>query len=543
MGSEKRRVTGTWGSKVARASLLGALTVATLVGPLALSGCRTSEDDVHQWARKLSGPKRLVAVLTHDKYSPELRVEAALTLVTMKPRGGRAVGLLGGDDFPGLLEVLTEMPAEKRDAIVNGLVPALESGITAPVAPDGTDGSFPYKDAAFALLTQDGGSLVAAPEMRERLEKALTTWTQTNFEKRFDDTSQLYGMEQVLRLLKANGVRGLSPLLAADFKKIDSVARLIKELGDDATKADASARLVKVALHVDSEAWTKQKAPGVEAANKASKIQVSEKQFQAQLAAYQEEELLRVFSAMKSVGQKPTVDYLIGYAQNDKNPEKRRAAALAALEGNLDRQNAEQAKAMLDFVANDTTPDSIRDVAARRVGELSRDQVAERLYSLFGNKRWQVRWTVASLLLKMSEAKHIDEFMQKLGKVREMALSEPLAYGPLLADVKGEKPEVLVAKYASAGNAVPARLTALGYYYRNGSRNDLPAVEAYKADGAKVPACPKEAEACEWKCGVAENNQLVQKDVKTVGDYVTYCIVPALSSRDPAPPAPAAATP
>lgn len=540
MGSDKKNGMGSWARRGARVSLVVTAISATTVG---IGGCRVSDDDVHQWARKASGPKRLIAVLTHDKYAPELRVEAALTLVTMKPRGGRAVGLVGGDDFDGLLAALTDMPAEERQVIVVGLVPKLETGINAAVAADGVDTSFAYKDAAFALLTQENGTLVTDLAARDRLIKALTLWTQNRFEKRFDDTSQLYGMEQVLRLLRADGVRGLSALIAPDFKKVDSVARLIHELGDEETQVEASAKLVQLARFVDSDEWLKKKKPALEAANAASKLKVSEKQFQVQLATYQEEELMRAFAAMKSVGKKPTVDYLLDYATNDKNPEKRRAAALAGLEGNLDRENPAHAKAVLDVLASDATPDTIRDIAARRIGELPRAQVAERLYSLFGNKRWQVRWSVASLLLKMSEAKHLDEFMTRLGKIRDMAMSEPLSYGPLLNDLKGDKPENLVERYSKPSEPVPVRLTALSYYYRYGSKADLPKVEIYKDDGRKVPNCAKDAEGCEWSCSIVENKTQVAKEVKTVGDFVSYCIVPTLSVRDPTPPTPAQQTP
>lgn len=545
MGSEKRRMNQTGGMGTLRNTALS-LGLGTMVALSVLSqaGCRVTDEDVHLWGRKASGPRRLVAVLTHDKYPIELRTEAAMTMVTMKPRSGRAVGLLGSDEFPGLLSTLSDLPAAQRDLIVEGIVPQLEKGITTPPpAEPEVDPSFAYKDAAFALLSHDGGSLVRPEELKKRLLQALTVWTQTDFEKRFDNTAQLYGMEQVLRLLREDGVRGLTPLLQADFKNLDNVARLVRELGDDATKQDASERLVKVAEHVNSSAWIEQKTPAVQAANQASQLEVTEKQLQAQLTAFQEEELLRVFAAMKNVGQKPVVDYLIAYAQNKDNQETRRAAALAALEGNLSRGNAEHARIMLDFVASDEIPDSIRDVAARRVGELSRDQVAERLYSLFDNPRWQVRWTVASLLLRMSEAKHLDEFMTRLGRTKTLAMSEPLAYGPLLAGLKGFTPESMIPKYADVKQPVPLRLTALGYYYRFGNKTDVSKVQAYAKDSAKVPPCPAEAQACAWQCGVTENDKQVLKEVTTVGEFVNYCILPGLASRDAEPQAEAEASP
>src|SRR5690606_24381489 len=214
--------------------------------------------------------------------------------------------------------------------------------------------------------------------------------------------------------------------------------------------------------------------PSVEAANERSGLKVKANQFEKQLDAYQEEELLRVFGAMKNVGQKPIVDYLLAYATDSKKPEKRRAAALAGLENNLDRKNEVHAKAMLDFFTSDETPDTMRDVAGRRVGELSREQVAGRLYALFDHKRWQVRWTAASLVLQMSNKDQTDEFMTELGKVKHMAITEPLSYGKLLAEVKGAKAEDLASKYADKSYPAPVRLSALGYYYEGGTKKDLP---------------------------------------------------------------------
>lgn len=520
-------------SRARRGTVALALTFGLSLTALSTTGCRINDDDVEAWARKKAGPRKLVAVVQHDKYELPLRVSAGMTLVSMKPRGGRAVGLLGDEEYIGLLEGLEEMAAEERAPIIKGMVPGLEKGIAFVPQGEEADTSFAYKDAAFALLTHGETGLVTDQEVKDRLSAALIEWCKHNFDVRMDDTSQLYGMEQVLRYLRAPGVKGLTELIKPEFKKIREVSKLISELGDKETKLEASKRMVVVAKHVDSPAWIKQKAPSVEAANERSGLKVKEKQFEKQLEAYQEEELLRVFGAMKSVGEKPIVDYLLAYAENKENPEKRRAAALAGLENNLDRKNEAHAKAMLDLVASDDTPDSMRDVASRRVGELSREQVAERLYSLFDHKRWQLRWTVASLLLKMTEEKQIDEFMEKLGKVKHMAITEPLSYGKLLAEVKGAKPEALSAKYSTSNYPAPVRLSALGYYYEGGTKDDIPKVEAFKNDTQKVPPCPEDAQQCAWTCTITGAKGPEAKEIKTVGEFVSYCVIPGLEKRLP----------
>jgi hypothetical protein len=520
--------------------LLGALSASALS-----SGCRVSSDEIEQWSKKKNGPRKLTAVLTHDKYGTDLRVEAAMTLATMKPRGGRSVGLLGDDQAQGLLAALASLPSDKRDQVVLGMVPKLTEGILLERPADGTDPSLPFKDAAFALLTNSGTDLVTSAEARDALKGALAHWCQSSFEARFDDTSQLYGMEQVLRLVRAPGVRNLPALIAPDFKHMANVAKLVHELGDEETQLEASKKLVATAEAVNAPAWRARKAEGVKARNAVSGIKVTEKQFEKQLEAYQEEELLRVFSAMKSVGKAPVAEYLIAYAKKEENPEKRRASALAALEGNLDRKNPAHAAFILDVLSNNKAPDSLRDVASRRVGELPREQVAERLYGLFGSERWQVRWTAASLLLKMTEAKDLPEFMNRLGKIKHMALSEPLAYGPLLSEVKGEPAATLASRYAAGSFPTPVRLSALGYFYRFGDVRDTAWINQYATDKDKVPSCPAKAEECEWKCDVAAANGASEsKEVETIGDFVSYCIVPALKSRpEPAPTGASPATP
>jgi hypothetical protein len=524
-------MTGRLGMKQRKLSgvllLLGALGASSLS-----SGCRVSSDEIEQWSKKKSGPRKLTAVLTHDKYETDLRVEAAMTLATMKPRGGRSVGLLGDDQSQGLLTALASLPSDKRDHVVLGMVPKLTEGILKERPAEGPDPSVPFKDAAFALLTNSGTDLITSPEAKEALKGALAHWCQSHFEARFDDTSQLYGMEQVLRLVRAPGVRNLPALIAPDFKHMATVAKLVHELGDEETQLEASKKLVSTAEAVNAPEWRARKAEGVKARNAVSGLKVNEKQFEKQLEAYQEEELLRVFGAMKSVGKAPAAEYLIAYAKKEENPEKRRAAALAALEGNLDRKNPAHAAFILDVLSNNKAPDALRDVASRRIGELPREQVAERLYGLFGSERWQVRWTAASLLLKMTEAKDLPEFMTRLGKIKTMALSEPLAYGPLLSEVKGEAPSTLASRYAAASFPTPVRLSALGYYYRFGDTRDVTWIQQYAADKDKVPSCPAKAEECEWKCDIAGAGGAAEsKEVETVGDFVSYCIVPALKSR------------
>ncbi|MEP7052678.1 MAG: hypothetical protein ABJB12_20085 [Pseudomonadota bacterium] len=502
------------------------------------SGCRTSEDDVHRWANTAQGPRKLVAVLTHDKYPIDLRIEAAETLVSMKPRGGRRIGIQGTDEQEGLVDALAQMAPAPRAALIGKLIPNLQAQMAKPAPvqvvgqPAQPDTSVPYKDAAFAILTHDDGALVPDDALKKSVRASLAAWCSADFADRLDDSSQLFGVEQVLRELKADGVRTIPDLMMPGAAKLDRMADLVAELGDPETKQRASQKLVDVAKNVSSDAWVAQKRPGVEAANKQSKLSPTEDQLKAQLAQYQDEELLRVFGSMKKMGGKPVVGYLLGFVQDKKVVEKRRAAAMAALQGNLDRNNAEQAQITLSIAGDPNTPDSLRDVALQRVGEFPRAMVVGKLYDLFKNDNWKVRWVAASLVLKMSDASQIPEFMTKLGQAEGLAITEPLTYGGLIADLKGEpSPAALAEKYASTANSVPARLTALSYYYSAGTPADLPKVSAFEKDTTATPKCKPDAKECEWKCNVVSATGEETKEIKTVGEFVEFCVKPALEKR------------
>jgi hypothetical protein len=503
---------------------------ASVVGAV---GCRTTADDVHRWANTQQGPRKIVAVMTHDKYPDELRIEAAMTLVRMKPRSGRRVGI---DE---LVSGLGELPAPSRTKIVSGMLPELENEIRKPPpppapagAPRDVDTTFPYKDAAFALLTNEGQELLANKVDQQRLKAALGDWALADFSARMDDSSQAYGMGQVLTNLGAEGVRRLPELIVPEAKKIGSVAGFIADLGDPQTKLEASQRLVQVAREVESKAWLERKAPLLRQANEASGYKVEGARFDEQLALYQEEELLRIFSSIKQVGQAPAVGYLLAFAADKNNGEKRREAALAAMEGHIDRKDQAQVDRLLAIAGADDTPDSVRELALRRVGELPRKQVVDALYGLFANKNWKVRWVAAELVLKMSEVQQLDEFMGKLGAVREMAMTEPIRYGKLIAGLPGAPPvREVIGKYLLPTRPTPVRLTALAYYLDQGTRTELPPLEAYAADAARVPECAKGAEGCEWRCEVNSDGQQVIKPVQTVGDFVQYCVKPAITER------------
>jgi hypothetical protein len=510
---------------------------ALLALALSTGACRTDKDDVQRWATTVQGPKKLIAVLTHGKYPLDLRVEAALALVSMKPRNGRRVGIDGSDEHPGLITSLGRLPPTARTAIIERLVPALEAQVKLPppivqggqVAPDP---SVPYKDAAFALLTHERGRLVTDAALRQRLRNALAQWISTGFAQRYDDSSQTYAVKQMVTELRVDAVKALPAQMVPGASKVDAMAELISDFGDAPTKLAASERLVVIATETASPNWIRQKSPGVEAANKASKLAPTPEQFAAQMQQYQEEELLRIFASMKRIAGAPVVDYLLRFVQDKSRSPKLRSGALAALQGHVDRTSAAHAEAVLAVAAAADTPDQVRDVALLRVGEFPRAIVIERLYGLFANDNWKVRWVAAELVLKMSDTSQLRDFFERIGRVDGMAITEPLRYGALIAEMKGpQKPFDVVSSYLGSNHPVEARATALGYFYNKGTAADLPKLTSLTKDPQKTPTCEKDAQDCEWKCEVAADGKRETKDISTLGEFVEFCVKPAVEKR------------
>ncbi len=82
-----------------------------------------------------------------------------------------------------------------------------------------------------------------------------------------------------------------------------------------------------------------------------------------------------------------------------------------------------------------------------------------------------------------------------------------------------------------------ARTSALGYWFSYGTSADLPAVAEYENDRVLVPVCDTDPE-CKWQCEVAKEGgkdpkERENKDIKTVGEFVRFCLEPAMKERQP----------
>jgi len=276
------------------------LAVSTALAIAQLNvGCAVSESDVHRWETTEAGPEKLYSIVTHDKYSWPLRDEAALSLVRMRSRNGKRVGLeylAMGYDTPqgrvaGALSVVNE---EARRAIVDGILPKLVEAMSQPPparpaegSPTVPDPSIPYKDAAFALLSHEP-PLATDEKTKADLVAALTLWVQTDFETRIDNSSQQFGVEQIMRFLGAPTVKALPAIINESSTKVDRACSLIADIGDDDTKRRAGEALVTMAKKIDVPEWIEKQRVLVNEANAKAKLDVKPAQVAAQLQNYQE---------------------------------------------------------------------------------------------------------------------------------------------------------------------------------------------------------------------------------------------------------------
>jgi hypothetical protein len=523
-----------------RLLVLGACVAASSTAGI---GCAVSESDAHRWETTENGPEKLYAIVAHDKYSWSLREEAALSLIRMRPRNGKRVGLeyliIGYDTpqarTPGALAVLGE---DARRRIVDGISPKLVEAMQQPPPPRSSEGavvqadpSIPYKDAAFALLSHEP-PLASNESTKASLIAALTQWVQTDFEARIDNSAQQFGVEQIMRFIGASSVKGLPGVISESSTKVDRACALIADIGDDDTKRRASDALVALNRRIASSDWVdKQRALVVEA-NQKQKISATPQQVSDQLKQYQDQELEKVFTNMKRVGGRSTVEYCLAYARDKSNSEKSRTDALAALENRIDKSVPGDINVILDILTDDANPDRVRAVAMARLGELPKEMILPKLYALF-DKKWQVRLDAARMILKVITTKDLPDFMQHLpsNDKTKMALSEPISYGALIMAMDpqaGPKPRDVLNRFLQSG-LLGAKLTAAGSYYGM-KKSEAGVLGGLEEDRSQLPKC-EQSDQCGWQCDVPKSAGSQEKETKTVttvGEFVRWCIEPSL---------------
>jgi hypothetical protein len=527
-----------WGPRLCSLVMLA----GSLAGLGATAGCAVSESDVHRWETTEGGPEKLYAIVTHDKYSWPLREEAALSLVRMRPRNGKRVGLeflaMGFDTsqgkVQGALGVLTE---EARRTIVDGMTPKLVEEMLKPPPPKPAEGavilpdpSVPYKDAAFALLSHEP-PLATDEKAKNELIAGLAQWVQTDFESRVDNSSQQFGVEQIMRFIGASSVKSLPGSITENSTKVDRACAMVADIGDDETKKRAADAVVVLGKRIDSQEWLDKQRTAVLEANRVQHTTATPQQVTQQLTLYQEQELEKVFTQLKRIGGRPAVDYCLAFAHDKSKSEKMRVDALAAIENRVDKNVPNDVNLIFDIIKDDTNPDKVRGLAMARLGELPKEMILPKLYSLF-DKKWQVRMDAERMILKTITTKDLADFMHHLPQTdkTKMGLSEPLSTGATIMAMDpqgGPKPRTVLNGFLESKD-LGAQLTAAGSYYQT-KKSEASALFPLESDKSPVSKCDP-ADQCGWTCDVPKpgSKETETKTVVTVGDFVKWCIEPSL---------------
>ena len=412
-----------------------------LVVLFVLAACEVTPQDIETWKGTQRGPGKIVAVLVSDKYTPELRTQAAIALFEMNRSDTNALQELEG--------ALGQIQPDQRAQICAGMVARIRE-VLAASAEHPTDLAVRAKDAGYVAYPYTTGADQLA------LRQALLDWILADFNARF-----LLGAHNTEKIIKAIGppaaaalVAGITPAQLA----VEKICQLIMELGDPATKLAASSKLVEVAR-----------------AQAAIPDGITE----------------YVFLAMKAVGGRPVVEYILELASQDPPPEAQAAsrlavsqlAGLAALEGHVAPPDADR---LCTIGLNAKLDVRVRDQAFDRLEDLKNPASIARLWPLREQEDKRLRWRGGELIMAIGGRAIVPELLRKLptGRNTEYLPEEIGGYGDRISEMN---PVPLEAVRASlTAQSWVARLIAIQVIGRRGGQQDVPTLRQLMSDNTKI---------------------------------------------------------
>jgi hypothetical protein len=470
-------------------------TAATLL----LAGCKVDSDDVQHWKNTVKGPTRLAAVVGSDRYSPELRTEAALAIVEMDRTDVDALAILK----KALDDLRTDDPASSQ-AIVSGMAPQLETMLTSDV-PDG-NGPDPAqvraKDAAYMVIDY------APLEQKEALIRSVVKWYSDDFEGR--SLAGDYSAEQVTRALGADAAVQLVDALDEKMTPaaMIKIAEIIGDSGDPETKAKAGQRLVDIEREMEKSSFVKWLADQIKASLEASGEPADAARVN-QLALYNRENYINngALTAMRYLGDEKVVNARLLQIADTKpaatDPaawverlNARRATALKALDGHVTRSNLNR---LLSIALDPANPIEVRDYAFDRVGDIHSRDAIPRLWPLVqltgctsagctsSNKLdKRLRWRAGELVLSLGGPSMIPQFSQRLPSASGIQYEPEELEGYATRMSQMTPPPTSTVLELLDSQQWWNRVVALRYLERRGGEADIPAMKRLMSDEAKV---------------------------------------------------------
>jgi hypothetical protein len=466
---------------------------------LLLVGCKVDSDDVEHWKNTVKGPTRLAAVIGSDRYSPELRTEAALAIVEMERSDVDALTILK----KALDDLRTDDPASSQ-TVVSGMVPRLEA-ILASDSPT-QNGLDPVqvraKDAAYMVIDY------APLEQKEQLIRSVVRWYSVDFEGR--SLAGDYSAEQVTRSLGAEAADQLVDALDEKMTPaaMIKIAEIIGDSGDAETKQKAGQRLVEIEREMEKSSFVKWLSEEIRASLEESGESADTARIN-QLALYNRENYINngALTAMRHLGDEEVVSTRLLQIADTKPGENdpqawvdrlnaRRATALKALDGHVTRIHLNR---LLGIALDPTNPIEVRDYAFDRVGDIhSRDAIG-RLWPLVerpgctaggcssSNKLdKRLRWRAGELVLSLGGPAMIPQFSQRLPSASGIQYEpeELEGYATRMSQMTPPPTSTVLEQLDS--QQWWNRVVALRYLERRGGEGDISAMERLMSDDAKV---------------------------------------------------------
>ncbi len=504
--------------------------VWALLGALVGTGCKVDSDDVQTWKGTVKGPTRLVAVLGSERYSSELRTEAALAIVEMDRSDVDALTLLKRalDDLRG------EDPMASR-TIVTGMIPRLKALLAEEPAPDQT-GPDPTqvraKDAAYMVIPY------APASSKDELIRAVLSWYSEDFEGR--SLAGDYSAEQVTRALGSEAASMLVDALHAQMRPqaMIKISEIIGEDGDAETKERAGNRLIAIEKEMEKPAFVKWLSNEIRASMSESGESIDEKRVSA-VALFNRENYINQ-GALPSMhhlaGQEAVAARLLAIADTKPGPNDakawverlnaRRATALKALEGHVGRPHLNR---LLSIALDGSNTIEVRDYAFDRIGDIRSRAAIPRLWPLVertgcvgsgcsqaGKLDKRLRWRAGELVLSLGGPSTIESFSQRLPSASGIQYEPEELEGYATRMSQMTPPPTSTVMGLLDSQQWWNRVVALRYLERRGGERDVPAMKQRMTDASQVSG---------------EGWSELNPPVKKVGD-VAEAAIEALRARE-----------
>src|SRR4029079_1862679 len=104
------------------------------------------------------------------------------------------------------------------------------------------------------------------------LGSARMRWPWVALEDPIENGSQQFGLEQMMRFLGPESVKSLPGIINENAARLDRVAALINDVGDEPTKLAASKALADLAVKYNSKEWLDSQTKVVKESNARNNV-------------------------------------------------------------------------------------------------------------------------------------------------------------------------------------------------------------------------------------------------------------------------------